>query len=184
MRAPCEAACRRGEIDQPVSIRALKRFATERYGTESGRFDPLDLLGRVLAKSEQRECTGNEELSSLRKLLRDFDKPTIDGPRVAIIGSGPAGLAAAHDLALLAFTINFGWLRDWYPAVPDRRAASGDSVQLWSATTPLNVKAATTAPAISLIRCIQRSAHSTSPMTPSPTATAGLKAPPETEPTA
>jgi len=24
-----------------------------------------------------------------------------DGPRVAIIGTGPAGLAAAHDLALL-----------------------------------------------------------------------------------
>ncbi|MCA9186008.1 MAG: NAD(P)-binding protein, partial [Planctomycetales bacterium] len=26
-----------------------------------------------------------------------------DGERVAIVGSGPAGLAAAHDLALLGF---------------------------------------------------------------------------------
>src|SRR5512140_513035 len=33
--APCEAACRRGEIDAPVSIRALKRFVTERFGVES-----------------------------------------------------------------------------------------------------------------------------------------------------
>src|ERR1700690_4137034 len=32
---PCETACRRGEIDSPISIRALKRFLTERYGPES-----------------------------------------------------------------------------------------------------------------------------------------------------
>ena len=41
--APCEAKCRRGAIDAPVSIRALKRFVCERYGVESGGFD----LGRV-----------------------------------------------------------------------------------------------------------------------------------------
>ncbi|PYX83692.1 MAG: pyridine nucleotide-disulfide oxidoreductase, partial [Acidobacteria bacterium] len=29
---PCETACRRGEIDRPISIRALKRFLTERHG--------------------------------------------------------------------------------------------------------------------------------------------------------
>ena len=29
--APCEDACRRGEIDRPIAIRALKRFVTERY---------------------------------------------------------------------------------------------------------------------------------------------------------
>src|SRR5215831_10489127 len=32
---PCETACRRGVIDKPISIRALKRFLTERYGPES-----------------------------------------------------------------------------------------------------------------------------------------------------
>ena len=32
---PCETACRRGAIDKPISIRALKRFLTERYGPES-----------------------------------------------------------------------------------------------------------------------------------------------------
>jgi len=26
--APCEAVCRRGELDAPISIRALKRFVT------------------------------------------------------------------------------------------------------------------------------------------------------------
>jgi formate dehydrogenase beta subunit len=34
--APCEDACRRGEIDRPIAIRALKRFLTEQYGPESG----------------------------------------------------------------------------------------------------------------------------------------------------
>ena len=34
---PCETACRRGEIDKPISIRALKRFLTEQYGPESKR---------------------------------------------------------------------------------------------------------------------------------------------------
>ena len=35
--APCEDACRRGAIDAPVSIRALKRFVTEQFGVESTR---------------------------------------------------------------------------------------------------------------------------------------------------
>src|SRR5512140_3900364 len=37
---PCETACRRGEIDKPISIRALKRFLTERHGPESK--NPID----------------------------------------------------------------------------------------------------------------------------------------------
>ena len=99
--APCEAACRRGEIDEPVSIRALKRFVTERFGAESGHFRPLQLLERVLRGGADRLCRGQEDLAGLGSLLRDLNTPPADGPPVAIIGSGPAGLAAAHDLALL-----------------------------------------------------------------------------------
>ena len=33
--APCEDACRRGKIDEPVAIRPLKRFVTDNYGPES-----------------------------------------------------------------------------------------------------------------------------------------------------
>src|ERR1700757_2502340 len=33
--APCEDACRRGKIDAPVTIRALKRFLAEYHGPES-----------------------------------------------------------------------------------------------------------------------------------------------------
>src|SRR3974390_2250335 len=34
--APCEAACRRGKIDTPIAIRALKRFVDDRYGVYLG----------------------------------------------------------------------------------------------------------------------------------------------------
>src|ERR1700752_4971681 len=38
---PCETKCRRGQLDAPISIRALKRFLTERYGPESR--SPIDV---------------------------------------------------------------------------------------------------------------------------------------------
>lgn len=42
--APCEDRCRRGSIDAPVSIRALKRSACERFGVESLAPDTQDEL--------------------------------------------------------------------------------------------------------------------------------------------
>jgi len=89
--APCEAACRRGSIDQPIAIRALKRFVSDPY---SGRW-------RAPGGFSEGACAGLEEMTNLARFLasREYQKP--DGIRVAIIGSGPAGLAAAHDLALM-----------------------------------------------------------------------------------
>jgi NADPH-dependent glutamate synthase beta subunit-like oxidoreductase len=74
---PCETACRRKEFDAPISIRALKRFVTERYGPESRT--PIDVY-------------------------RNKPRPA-RAERVAVIGSGPAGLSAAHDLALLGYRV-------------------------------------------------------------------------------
>lgn len=73
---PCETACRRGEIDKPIAIRALKRFLTERYGPES----------------------------KYRGDLRQ--KPSEKLPfNVAVVGGGPVGLSAAHDLALMGYSV-------------------------------------------------------------------------------
>src|SRR5262252_7489167 len=36
--APCEANCRRGSLDQSVSIRPLKRFVTSQFGPETGDY--------------------------------------------------------------------------------------------------------------------------------------------------
>jgi NADH-quinone oxidoreductase subunit F len=64
----CEAKCRRSQIDEPVAIRALKRF----IGDHSGR--------RSMPPAEQN-----------------------GQPKVAIIGSGPAGLSCAYFLARLGY---------------------------------------------------------------------------------
>ncbi|MFP5211581.1 MAG: FAD-dependent oxidoreductase [Acidobacteriota bacterium] len=74
---PCEDNCRRGKIDEPVAICALKRYATERHNLGMGH-DPE------------------------RKALPPAPKRN---KRVAIVGAGVCGLTCAHDLALLGYTV-------------------------------------------------------------------------------
>jgi len=73
--APCESACRRGTIDAPVAIRALKRHVTEQFGVESFH-----------AASVWHEAHP--------------PVPAATGSSVGIVGGGPAGLAAAYELRL------------------------------------------------------------------------------------
>ena len=104
--APCEAACRRKDIDAAISIRALKRFVTDRFGghvDEQAR-SPLNLIRRLIDHATSRMSSRSEELVGFRQFLSDQElSANRGGEKVAIIGSGPAGLAAAHDLALLGF---------------------------------------------------------------------------------
>ena len=69
---PCEAKCRRGQLDEAIAIRALKRFATEH---DNG-----------LWKQNSRVAPATNK-------------------RVAIVGSGPAGLTAAYYLAKLGHSV-------------------------------------------------------------------------------
>lgn len=104
--APCEAACRRKDIDEAISIRALKRFVMDRFGggTDSSEAGPGNLIRRLIDHARGRVSLRHDELSSFRELLNGGRLPNnADGERVAIIGSGPAGLGAAHDLALMGF---------------------------------------------------------------------------------
>jgi formate dehydrogenase (NADP+) beta subunit len=78
--APCEGVCRRGELDAPIAIRALKRFVTERFGVES--MMDFSVLTEIYGERRGRYSE-----------------------RVAVIGSGPAGLACAHDLALMGYPV-------------------------------------------------------------------------------
>jgi formate dehydrogenase beta subunit len=97
--APCEDACRRGVIDAPISIRGLKRFVTEQFGVESTRPDTQDRLVTELV-SEGNRYSGHLPVAGVS---RPSDVRT--RRRVAVIGSGPAGMAAAHDLALLGYAV-------------------------------------------------------------------------------
>ena len=69
---PCETACRRGVIDAPIAICAIKRSAAD-FASQKSPPKPAAI-----------EKTGK---------------------RIAIIGSGPSGLAAAHDLAIFGHAV-------------------------------------------------------------------------------
>jgi formate dehydrogenase (NADP+) beta subunit len=96
--APCEDACRRGKIDAPITIRALKRFVTEKYGIESMEPDTQDQLLAGLPDA------GNKQRGHL-PVLQASRQNAARGPKVAVIGAGPAGIAAAHDLALMGYRV-------------------------------------------------------------------------------
>jgi hypothetical protein len=61
---PCEESCRRAQVDNPIAIRSLKRFAVEFGG---------DRMVRTEAETKYSD-------------------------KVAVVGSGPAGLACATKL--------------------------------------------------------------------------------------
>ncbi len=143
--APCEDACRRGKIDTPVTIRALKRFVAEQFGPESLSAVPLE---QVFAGAR-----GGGSVAPLHgsELLRRRDRGK-DAPPVAVIGAGPAGLACAHDLALMGYRVTVfeampqpgGMMRYGIPAyrlareVIDRQAAEIESMGVrFRYSTPL-----------------------------------------------
>lgn len=81
--APCEQACRRGSVDSPVSIRAVKRWACELHGTETGAFERY------------------HRYADERMLLPKGDYPE----KVAVVGAGVGGLTVAHDLARAGYRV-------------------------------------------------------------------------------
>jgi NADPH-dependent glutamate synthase beta subunit-like oxidoreductase len=111
--APCETACRRGKVprvdddgnfvaaDRPISIRALKRFVCEQFGPEAR--EPASVLASV-ENFAPPVAADAEEMAALLRSAVEGHLEKANGERVAVIGAGPAGLSAAHDLALLGLS--------------------------------------------------------------------------------
>ena len=74
---PCEDACRRGDVDEAVSIRAIKRFVADYIEGDTTKIDSAEPITAPKRRNE----------------------------KIAIIGSGPAGLAAAAELAGLGYPV-------------------------------------------------------------------------------
>lgn len=104
--APCEQACRRGDFDDPIAIRALKRYVCAQFGPE-GQTAPTQLVDflKGAARGAATPCEDRNELLPLLQSLTDQSISRASGQSVGIIGSGPAGLACAHDLAILGFDV-------------------------------------------------------------------------------
>lgn len=110
--APCEIACRRGKIpkvnddgmfvgqDRPIAIRGLKRFACDQFGPEAR---PIEDVLSSIRDFVPPIAADAEEMAALLRSGTDHVVEKADGRRIAIIGAGPAGLSAAHDLALMGF---------------------------------------------------------------------------------
>jgi NADH-quinone oxidoreductase subunit F len=65
---PCEGRCRRGELDDPVSIRTLKRFAADWYAAHGSEIEEI----------------------------KPF--PVTKKEKIAVVGAGPTGLSCAYFL--------------------------------------------------------------------------------------
>ena len=76
---PCEEACNRAEIDTPVAVRDLKRFATDWVYAHKDEFTEGVKTGDGFAELREQ--------------------------KVAIIGGGPAGLTAAYDLSKMGYRV-------------------------------------------------------------------------------
>ena len=72
---PCEDDCNRGEVDQAVAIRDLKRFVADYVDADPDKYPPAK---PAAAKMDAK---------------------------VAVIGGGPAGLTAAYDLTMLGYGV-------------------------------------------------------------------------------
>src|SRR5450432_3159112 len=105
--APCEAACRRGKIDAPIAIRALKKFVNDRYGVymgETGEAQHAPAWPSYFGPTDAVDL-GNTKFSTSRTGLNAARRVDATGKRIAVVGSGPAGLSCAHDLALLGHDV-------------------------------------------------------------------------------
>ena len=72
---PCEGRCRRGELDDPVAIRSLKRFAADWYAEHGAELPEVEPFPRTKKES------------------------------IAVVGAGPTGLSCAYFLAQMGYPV-------------------------------------------------------------------------------
>jgi len=91
---PCEEYCRRQNVDEPISIRVLKRYLADK-----------GLMGE---RRPRPSCSGKHLFQGLwspaEKIQADL-KVNPQDKKVAIIGAGPAGISAAYHLGCLGYRV-------------------------------------------------------------------------------
>ena len=165
---PCRAACPAGVNAQGIAALAARGKFTEAYDLMRKRCPLPGVSGRVCRHPCQTRCHRNEldaavSISGLERYVADYVEsmperhPTLVpamnpvSGRVAVIGSGPAGLTAAADLALMGYRVTLfeakpqlgGMLRYGIPAfrlpkdILEReiRILLGLGIEVWTNTS-------------------------------------------------
>ncbi|MCX6249413.1 MAG: 2Fe-2S iron-sulfur cluster-binding protein [Bacteroidetes bacterium] len=102
--APCEKACHRKSVDEPVSICMLKRF------------------------------TASDDKRRMENLLTF---PEENGRKVAVIGSGPAGLSAAFYLRKMGYSVTI-YERQYMPGGQLRYSIPEEKLPCWVLDTEID----------------------------------------------
>jgi putative selenate reductase len=112
--ALCQTRCTRNDYEGPVAIRGLKRFAEEhgRIARPHAAISASASNDASAIHPQPSTSTSQSPVSSLQSPTSNLQPPASpslvsisrlypsSSPRVAIIGAGPSGLAAAYYLAL------------------------------------------------------------------------------------
>ncbi|MFC1925005.1 FAD-dependent oxidoreductase, partial [Chloroflexota bacterium] len=72
---PCEGRCRRGELDESVAIKSLKRYASDWYSDHASELPELEPF------------------------------PQTQSQKVAVVGAGPCGLSCGYFLAQMGYPV-------------------------------------------------------------------------------
>ncbi|UCF99395.1 MAG: FAD-dependent oxidoreductase [Spirochaetaceae bacterium] len=92
---PCESACNRAEVDEPVAINYLKRFVAD--WVLDAPADSRESTEGTVKEEPAADAGGNDSSSPTAPLSKK--------ERVAVVGAGPAGLTAAQDLAAAGYRV-------------------------------------------------------------------------------
>jgi len=91
---PCEVNCRRTEIDNPVSVRLLKRFVSD-----------WELDREAVNESSLTKDILRDSLHSVDEINLKYNPAKTTNMRVAIIGAGPGGMSVANSLAQMDYQV-------------------------------------------------------------------------------
>ncbi|HTG81979.1 MAG TPA: FAD-dependent oxidoreductase [Geobacteraceae bacterium] len=102
---PCETACRRKNVDEPINIMVLKRTASD-YEWQHKLTPPMLASQGAAAAAEERSYAYFQKYLPVGPKAKKSKK-------IAVVGAGPAGLAAAYYMALEGYQVTI------YEALPE-----------------------------------------------------------------
>jgi NADPH-dependent glutamate synthase beta subunit-like oxidoreductase len=115
--APCQAACPLHiDVRQYVKLVSERRFR-EAFHVVRATLPFPDIIGRTCTHPCEQECRRKDvdtpiQICALKRFVTEYPDNDLIAPpggtkrqEIAIIGGGPAGLMAAHDLRLLGYRV-------------------------------------------------------------------------------